>query len=189
MEHYDDDDANESQKISYYTSNMRRIKMKLKAKHDSSDDNDMVDSSDKSIDLRDGANVKVNVGTTSPFDLVQDDIELINEVENVLSSSSSWNKVQGVPYRTYTNGLYGVFSDKKIYKWMIDEFLLRLGGIFGVTRVDDIQNFVTFISSQKDKKTGKYQQLVQLYHRDFKQSELDTAHNNWYIAFIPMTDS
>ena len=58
-----------------------------------------------------------------------------------------------------------------------------------MTRVDDIQHFVTFLSSQKDKKTGKYQQLVQLYHRDFKRSELDTANNNWYIAFIPMTDS
>ena len=165
------------------------MKKKRKAKYVSSDNNDMVDSSDESIDLRDGDSVKVDVGTISSFDIVEYDIVLIDEVENFLPSSLSWNKVQRVPYKTYTTALYGVFSDFKTYISMIDEFLPSLGGILGVTDVDNIQHFVTFLSSQKDKKTGKYQQLVQLYHRDFKQSELDTTNNNWYIAFIPMTDS
>ena len=89
----------------------------------------------------------VDVGTISPFDLVADDFELMDEVITVLSESSGWNLVQGVPYRTYTNGLYEMFTDLKTYKYLIDEFLLRLGGIFGVTRVDDIHNFVTFLSS------------------------------------------
>ena len=72
---------------------------------------------------------------------------------------------------------------------MIDEFLLWLVKMFRVTCVEDIQHFVTFLSSRKDKKKGKYEQIVQMYHRDFKRIELDTANNDWYIAFIPMTKS
>ena len=49
--------------------------------------------------------------------------------------------------------------------------------------------FCTFLSSQKYKKKGKYEQIVQMYHRDSKRSELDTANNDCYIAFIPMTES
>ena len=49
-----------------------------------------------------------------------------------------------------------------------------------------MQHFVTFLSSQRDKKTGKYEQKVQMYHRDFQPSELATSNNNWFIAFIPM---
>ena len=162
---------------------MQRIKEK-----DSSDDNYMVASSDERMDLRDGEFKMVDVGTIEPFNIVEDNIVLMNEVGNVLSNSSSWNTVQGVPYRTYKHGLYGVFNDLKTYKWIIDGFVLRLGGIFGVMHVDNIHHFVTFLSSQKYKKTGKYQQLFQLYHRDFQPSELATANNNWYITFIPMTE-
>ena len=82
-----------------------------------------------------------------------------------------------------------MFTDLKAYKWMIYDFLLRLMKIFGVTCVENIQHFVTFLPSRKDKKKGKYEQKVQMYHRDFKKSELDTANNDWYIAFIPMTES
>ena len=71
---------------------------------------------------------------------------------------------------------------------MIDEFLLRPGRIFGVTDVDNIQHFVTCLSSDKDKKTGKGQQYIQQHHRDFQPSELDTANNNWQAAFIPMAE-
>ena len=72
---------------------------------------------------------------------------------------------------------------------MIDEFLLQLGGHLGATDVEKIQHFVTFLSSQREKKKEKYQQSLQLYHRNFQPSELATAKNQLYIVFIPMTKS
>ena len=55
--------------------------------------------------------------------------------------------------------------------------------------VDNIQHFVTFLSSQRDKKSKKFQECIQKYHRDFQPNELATANNQWYIAFIPMKKS
>ena len=75
----DDHGANDIQEKSYYKGKMQRIKKKRKAKYNSSDDNDMVDSSDESINLLDGDNVKVKVGTISSFDIVEYYIHLINE--------------------------------------------------------------------------------------------------------------
>ena len=69
----------------------------------------------------------VDVGEICTYDLVYYNIELIKEVENLLSKPASWSKVQSVPYKTYDRGLYGLFSGKDLndmYKVMIDEFLL-----------------------------------------------------------------
>ena len=55
---------------------MQRIKEK-----DSSDDNDMVDSSDERMDLRNGNSIMVDVGTIASVVIVVDDFELIKKVE------------------------------------------------------------------------------------------------------------
>ena len=159
-----DDDDDDDDEILHYKSNMYRVK----------------------------DNAKVPVGTITPFQLEADDIELTDVLENDIPSYVSWNKVQGVPLKTYTNGLYGVFCAKDLkesYKDLIDEFLLRLGSHLGVKDVDNIQHFFTFLSSQRDKKSKKFQECIQKYHRDFQPNELATANNKWYIVFIPMKKS
>ena len=71
---------------------------------------------------------------------------------------------------------------------MVNEFLIRIVEHFGVSNLDSIQHFVTFMSSTKDISTGKYVQNVQQYHRDFIPKELKTEDKKWYIAFIPMQE-
>ena len=136
-------------------------------------------------------NGKVTVGALTSFQLEDDDMDLIDVLEYEIPSYANWMKVQGVPYKTYTGGLYDVFCAKdlkEMYKDLIDEFLLRVVRHLGVKDVDNIQHFVTFLSSQRDKKSKKFHECLQQYHRDFRPEEIANSQNQWYIAFIPMKE-
>ena len=99
--------------------------------------------------------------------------------------------VQRVPYKTYGRGIYYVPSpgnDQAVSTRMVNEFLIIIVENFGVSNLDNIQHFVTFLSSTKDNSTGKYVQNVQQYHHDFTPKELKMENKKWYIAFIPMQE-
>ena len=74
-------------------------------------------------------------------------------------------------------------------KQYIDGLLSQLGRKLDESDAEKLQHYVTFLSSYLNCKTKRYEQRVQQYHRDLLLTELAHAGNNWYIVFIPMTQS
>ena len=71
----------------------------------------------------------------------------------------------------------------------IDGLLFGLGCKLEATDVEKVQHYATFLSSYFNRKTKKYEQTVQQYHRDLLPTELASGGNNWYIVFISLTQS
>ena len=46
----------------------------------------------------------VPVGTLIHYQLEDDDMNMVEVLENEIPNYTSWSKVQGVPYKTNTNG-------------------------------------------------------------------------------------
>ena len=93
--------------------------------------------------------------------------------------------------KTYFGGLYNLwsraeFADMKPY---IDGLLSGVGSKLDETDLEKLQHYATFLSSYCDCKSNLHEQRVQRYHRDFLPHELAGAGNNWYIVFIPLTQS
>ena len=66
-------------------------------------------------------------------------------------------------------------DERNIYINSVNEFLLRIVGNFGVSKLEKIQHFVTFLNITKYISTQTFMQNVEQYHPGFKLDELETA--------------
>lgn len=202
-------DTNTCTEDEYYTFYMRRINVRKSStiSDDFSDDeeikNRFVESEDENCsrplkkrrvietDEESNDGLAVDVGDILSYNISENDHHLLECVKDVLTSPRGWDSVQFVPYKSYLGGLYNLWSSADLHEMnpFIDGLLKCLGCKLDETDLEKLQHYATFLSSYFNRKTKRYEQSVQCYHRDFLPKELACGGNDWYIVFIPLTQS